>query len=125
MIFHIFQDISIWGFLFIKICHANSPMEISCGHGGHRLSQDMLHQLGSKERFKPSEMGRPQKVMCTPQAAGSFDTEVTFILREGYYYEQITSKHYCSEFQPFIIHYASITTPQCHCLSCVISIMAP
>lgn len=58
-------------------------MEIYRGHCGHMLSQEMPHQLGSKERLKPNEMGRPQKIMCTPQAAGSFDTEVTFILREG------------------------------------------
>lgn len=63
------------------VCHANSPTELRCGHDGHRLAQEYACQVRSKEGLKPSEMGRPPKVMCTLHVAGSLDIKVTFILR--------------------------------------------
>lgn len=109
-------------------------MEMCCGHHAHRLLEELPHQLGSRginlcfwlERLSQGKCATLKKQCGTIMRLAVFDIKLTFILKEGgYYYKKITSNHYGSDFQPFIIHYVSITTPQSHCLSCVISIMVP
>lgn len=84
MIFCIFQDIAVRGLRFAMPIPWWSYTVDTLGIGWHR---NMPRQLWSKEGLKPSEMGCPQKVMCTLHVAGSFDIKVTLILRkEAYYY---------------------------------------